>query len=65
MTKVALMNKIRMRIKRCESQIRAADSMDVSAQYLNDILSGKRDPGGKVLKAMGVERVVTYRSVAK
>lgn len=61
MTKEALMNRIRLKVKRCESQTRAAGSMDISAQYLNDVLTGKREPAGKLLLAMGVERVVTYR----
>lgn len=63
MTHEALINQLRQKVKRCESQTRAADSLDISAQYLNDVLTGKRQPGGKLLKAMGLERVATYRAV--
>lgn len=42
----------------------AAD-LGISPPYLSDIMLGRRKPGPKVLKALGmertVERVVTYR----
>ncbi len=40
-----------------------ADHLDISQQYLGDILRGDRDPGEKVIKALGFEKVVTYRKV--
>lgn len=43
------------------SQRLAADTLDVSVQYLNDILHGRRDFGPRVLNALGLEAVVTYR----
>lgn len=63
MTKETLLQQIDRRVKRCGSQTKAADSFGISAQYLNDVLTGKREPGGKLLTAMGLERVVTYRTV--
>jgi transcriptional regulator with XRE-family HTH domain len=35
----------------------------MSQQYINDVLNGRRDPGPKVLAALGLERVTTYRRV--
>ena len=37
-----------------------AKELGISRQYLNDVLSGYREPGKKVLDALGLERVVTY-----
>lgn len=46
-----------------------ASDLGVSAPYLSDIMLGRRKPGPKVLKALGmertVERVVTYRRKRK
>lgn len=65
MTKETLLGKLTREVERKGSQYRAAESLGVSSQYFNDILTGKREPGGKLLTAMGLERVVTYRSVVK
>ncbi len=32
----------------------------ISAPYISDVLNGRRDPGDKVLEAIGLERAVTY-----
>jgi hypothetical protein len=63
MTKAGLMKVLDKRIKAIGSQYRAAESMEVSPQYVNDVLMGKREPGGKLLKALGYERVVTYTKI--
>lgn len=44
-----------------DTQAQLADSIGVSAQYLNMVLRGKKNPNGKVLAYLGIERVVTYR----
>lgn len=41
----------------------AAKELDVSPQYLSDVLHRRREPGPAILKAIGVERVITYRRV--
>lgn len=41
-----------------------AKERGMSPAYVSDILRGSREPAGKVLDALGVERVVTYRKVA-
>lgn len=38
-----------------------AKAVGISPQYLSDILAGKRAIPDKVLHAIGVERVTTYR----
>jgi hypothetical protein len=37
----------------------------VSAQYVADVLNGRRDPGKSILKALGYERVVLYRKIGE
>jgi DNA-binding phage protein len=32
----------------------------ISKQYLNDILKGRKEPGMKLLKAIGFKKIVTY-----
>ena len=33
----------------------------MSAAYVSDVLKGRRDPGAKILKALGLELVKDYR----
>lgn len=33
----------------------------ISPAYISDVIGGRRDPGEKILQALGLERVVTYR----
>jgi hypothetical protein len=40
-----------------------AQDNDMSAAYVNDVLRGRREPGQKILNAVGVEKVVTYRKI--
>lgn len=47
------------------SQARVARLLGVSPQYLNDVLLQERDPGPKILDALKLERVTTYREKAK
>jgi hypothetical protein len=42
-------------------QVGFAQHHGVSAAYINDVLRGRREPGLKILDAIGVEKVVTYR----
>ena len=64
MTKDGLISMLKRKIEN-GSQRSVAASMSVSAQYLNDVLKGKREPGVGILAGLGLERVVTYRAVAK
>ena len=47
------------------SQKAAAAALGISPQYLNDILRCRREPGKKVLAALGYERLVFYRKYKK
>ncbi|MGC8520020.1 MAG: helix-turn-helix domain-containing protein [Steroidobacteraceae bacterium] len=40
-----------------------AQELGVSSTYIYDVLAGKRQPGPTLLKALGVERVITYRAL--
>lgn len=44
------------------SQKALAGALGVSESYLSDVILGRREPGDKLLDAMGLERVVTYRN---
>lgn len=44
-----------------DSQAQFARDNDVSLQYLNDFLRGRRDAGKKLLRALGYEKIVVYR----
>lgn len=55
-------------LERLRAAIRAAGSQQafsrehgISAQYINDVVRGRREPGHKILEALGAERVVSYR----
>lgn len=42
------------------SQKDAAAELGVSAQYLSDVLHGRREVGTKLAQAMGLKRIVKY-----
>lgn len=42
------------------TQIAWAKSHGVSPAYVSDVIAGRREPGKKILKALGLEKVVTY-----
>jgi DNA-binding transcriptional regulator YdaS (Cro superfamily) len=57
-------------IKRLADECRAvggqsawARQAGVSATYVSDVLAGKREPGGRLLLALGIKRVVLYMEV--
>ena len=43
------------------TQTALARELGVSLPYLNDVLHGRRELAGKVLDALGLERVISYR----
>lgn len=43
------------------SQKSLANELGVSEAYLSDVINGRRDAGDKLLKPLGIERVVTYK----
>ena len=58
-----VLDRIAARIRVAGSQKAAAAALGISAQYLTDILNGRREPGPKMLKALGLERISSYREV--
>ncbi|MDF2434507.1 MAG: hypothetical protein JWP44_4138 [Mucilaginibacter sp.] len=46
---------------RRHNQLTLAAAIGVSAQFLNDVLHGRKEPTGKVLEYLGLVRVVVYR----
>lgn len=56
---------MQMQIALAGSQKAFAKQCGISEQYLTDILKLRREPGEKILKALGWNRVVMYTMVDK
>lgn len=41
-----------------------AKANEISAAYVSDVLNGRKEPGEKILRALGLERIIDYRKVA-
>ena len=52
---------LRQECERAGSQVAWAKAHGMAAAYVSDVIHGRRDPGGKLLDALGLDRVVTYR----
>lgn len=52
---------LKSRVAEHGTQRKYAESLGVSEAYLSDILNGRREPGKRLLDAVGFERVVLYR----
>lgn len=55
---------VRILRRACEDlggQKRWAEAAELSPQYVNDVLAGRKAPGELMCLALGLERVVTYR----
>lgn len=61
LTEQDIRDRLRAAIEKAGSQAAFARQHDISLQYVNDVVNGRRDIGQKILDAIGVERVVTYR----
>jgi transcriptional regulator with XRE-family HTH domain len=60
-----LMDNIAAAVREQPTQKDYAAKFGMSAQYLSDVLNGKRQPGEKVLDSVGYERVIMYRKRSK
>lgn len=50
-------------VERAGNQKKAAEALGISAQYLNDLLQGRRDPSDNVLEKLGLEwKIVRARA---
>lgn len=61
LTKSQLIDVLRHAVEASGSQKAFADQHALSEQYVGDVLHGRRDPGQKILAALGYERLVFYR----
>jgi len=55
-----LISLLEAEVKQSGSQKETAKKLGVSAQYLGDVLSGKREPGKKILDALKLRKVIKY-----
>ena len=46
-----------------DTQRKYAREWGISDAYLSDVLAGRREPGEKILTALGYERNVSYRKL--
>ena len=60
MTKDALLIRLDRMIQQAGGQRALARRLGLSPSYLNDVMRGKREPAGKLLSALGLQRVVRY-----
>lgn len=59
----ALLERVRVEVAYHGSQDAAAKQLGVSPQYLCDVLRKRREPGQKLLDALGYRRVVVYEQI--
>lgn len=57
----AILERLRAAIRVAGSQQAFARQYGISAQYISDVAHGRRIMGQKILDALGLERVVSYR----
>lgn len=60
-----LLDSMKVRRGKSISQKELAQEIGVSPPFLNSILMGAREPQGKVLEFLGLERIVAYRYAKK
>ncbi len=64
MTDAQLKALLRAKVREYGSQLAFAEAVGLSAQYVSDVLKGRRPAGPKLLKALGYEWVREIRPVA-
>ena len=63
-TESQLHQMLRMEIALCGSAGKWAAKNQVSTAYVSDVLRGRRDPGEKILQALGLRKIVGYECVS-
>lgn len=61
MDKESVVVLLKQKVEEAGGQFAWARLNDVSRVYVSDVLAGRRDPAGKILEALGLEKVPTYR----
>lgn len=51
--KAVLLDQLRQRVRQAGTQKAFAASCGITQQYLSDVLSGRREPGPKLYRALG------------
>jgi hypothetical protein len=54
-----------LQLKGNQTQVQLATHLEVTPQYLGDVLAGRREPGKGILKTLKLERVTSYQPVKK
>ncbi len=65
MTKEQLIEYLKQQAVEAGGQKILAERLEVSQAYLSDVINGRREPADKLLSALRMEQVVTYRFVNK
>lgn len=52
--------KDQLRSKAKPTQAAWAKAHGISPAYVSDVIQGRREPGEKILKALGLKRIVSY-----
>jgi transcriptional regulator with XRE-family HTH domain len=65
MTRGELVELLQRKVQRAGTQAALAKELGITAAYLGDVLHGKREPGPKLLNALGFRRVITSSRTAK
>ena len=60
LTVAALHDELNRMVGEAGSQNRLAEELGISSQYLNDVLWKRRQPGKKLLDALGLQRVIYF-----
>lgn len=60
-----LIDRLRKAVEIAGSQKNFAQQQGLSEQYVSDVLNRRREPGQKMLDALGLERIVGYREKAQ
>lgn len=64
LTQQQMMDRLNKRVEEAGSQSAFAQEHAISKPYISDVITGRRDPGKKVLEALGLELVPMYREKA-
>jgi hypothetical protein len=62
LTQTEVVALLRQRCQQVGSQKNFADANSISAQYVTDVLNRRREPGGAILDALGLRKVVSYKA---
>ena len=55
-----ILNKLRREADTLGSFAKLAQRIGISAAYMSDVMSGKRNPGPKILQYLGLEKRASY-----